>query len=403
MAKALTDIAIRKEPFPATGRTELWDTNVRGLHIRISPKGARAWFIRYRSPAGHRRYKIGNYPGLSLTDARKEARALLTSIDRGSDPQREKLVARKTDAPPSVKEATVRYVDSIKGRNRSWRETERIFKTHVLPRWGKRQIDDVTRADIIEALDEIAVSAPYMANATMRQMRRFFNWCVEKDILQSTPMAGVKLPHRETSRDRVLTDEELAELWAVWDTMPYPFGPFFKLAALTAQRREEVATMRWEHINLAEKIWSLPREFTKSDRAHDVPLSERAVAVLESLPRQSSGLVFSTNNKTSVSGFSKAKRKCDEQIKSQRAKTEGSPMQPWRIHDLRRTAASGMARLGTAPHVVEKVLNHTSGEISGVGAVYNRYGFDSEKRTALDAWSVHVSEATGAAPAAANG
>ncbi|MEQ9448389.1 MAG: site-specific integrase, partial [Rhodospirillaceae bacterium] len=161
--------------------------------------------------------------------------------------------------------------------------------------------------------------------------------------------------------------------------MPYPFGPFFKLAALTAQRREEVSEMRWEHLNLADKLWALPRELTKSDRAHEVPLSDSAVAVLETLPRQSAGFVFTTNNQTGISGFSKAKRRCDELTADQRKETDVPAILPWRIHDLRRTAASGMARLGVAPHVVEKVLNHANGEISGIGAVYNRYGFDPEK------------------------
>jgi len=393
----LTDTLIRKSLPPEHGRIELWDATVRGLGLRITPAGVRSWFVRYRTPAGQRRFKLGEYPSLSLKEARKDARALLAEIDKGKDPQREKVIARTASAPVTVKEAVTRYLDEVKLKNRSWTETERILNSHVVAKWANWPLEDVRRADIIAKLDAVARRAPYGANGLMRQMRRFFNWAVEKDLLAGSPMAGMKLPHKETTRDRVLTDDELATLWKVWSAMPYPFGPFYKLCLLTAQRRREVANMHWEHIDVADPdgwLWTLPRELTKSDRAHEVPLSPQVVAILEGLPRWPSGRVFTTNDRAPISGFSKAKKRCDELAARLREKDGADPIAPWRLHDLRRTAASGMARLGEPPHVVEKVLNHATGQISGVAAVYNRHAYLDEKRAALESWARHVEALT---------
>ena len=407
----LTDVLVRKAAPPHTGTKELWDEAVRGLGFRLTPNGRRYWFIRYRTPSGQRRYKLGEYPGLKLADARKDARSLLAEIDKGADPQREKVNRRIATAPATVKDVIERYIGEVKGRNRSWKETERILTRHAIDAWGPRLLEDVRRADVIALLDDLAKTSPYMANSLMRQLRRFFNWTVEKDILPGTPMAGVKAPHKETSRDRILSDDELSALWSVWNTMPYPFGAFFKVCALTAQRRSEVAAMNWEHIDLESKIWTLPREMTKSDRAHEVPLSSQVVDILKSLPRWSCGLVFTTNDKTPISGFSRAKTQCDlefalaslskkerTRIEKLKGKTREKAiaklprLAPWRTHDLRRTAASGMARAGIQPHVVEKVLNHATGQISGVAAVYNRHGYLDEKRAALNAWGRRIED-----------
>jgi len=149
---------------------------------------------------------------------------------------------------------------------------------------------------------------------------------------------------------------------------------------LTGQRRDEVATMRWPDINLTAALWTIPREFTKNDRAHEVPLSLSAREIVGSLPKVDESLVFTTNRKVAVAGFSNAKRRLDHL----------SGISDWHLHDLRRTAASGMARLGVAPHVVEKVLAHKTGTISGVAAIYNRHGYLAEKRDALDRWAREV-------------
>ena len=195
-------------------------------------------------------------------------------------------------------------------------------------------------------------------------------------MLAINPAAGVKPPAVEKSRDRVLSEDEIKAFWTGCDKLGWPFGPAFKLMLVTGQRRDEVAGIRWDDLNIENALWTLSRTQTKSDRLHEVPLSSLALEIIQSVPRTGEH-VFTTNGRTPISGFSKAKRELDEAAK----------LADWRIHDLRRTVASGMARIGVAPHVIEKVLNHAGGQISGVAAIYNRHGYADEKAGALDAWS----------------
>jgi len=180
--------------------------------------------------------------------------------------------------------------------------------------------------------------------------------------------------------------------------MGWPFGQTFQLLLVTGQRRDEVAKMRWPDLNPKAGLWTLPRKSTKADRLHEVLLSSLTLEVLKDVKRTSKEYVFSTNGKTPISGYSKAKAKAERIATTERFKTKGQDkptekrlakaMFPnWRLHDLRRTVASGMAKLGIAPHVIEKVLNYSTGAISGVAAVYNRYGYADEKRAALETWA----------------
>jgi integrase len=307
------------------------------------------------------------------------AREALRKVGRGVDPAEERKAAQEAATDPdTVAKVTAEFIQRYaKPKNRSWKETERIFERYVLPEWGKRPIENISRRDVIALLDSIMdQGSPYMANRVLANIRRFFNWCLERDILQATPVAKVKALAKEVSRDRILSDDEVRAVWRAWDAMGWPFGLAFKFLLVTGQRLNEVSTMRWSDANLENRLWTLPREFTKSDRLHEVPLSPLAVEILEAVPNMGE-FVFTTNGKTPISGFSKAKKRCDDL----------SGVRQWRLHDLRRTAASGMARLSIAPHVVEKVLNHASGTISGVAAVYNRHGYTDEKRAALNTWA----------------
>jgi integrase len=220
----------------------------------------------------------------------------------------------------------------------------------------------------------------------------------------------------------VLTEDELRWLWSAADKIDWPFGPITKLLLLTAQRRDEVAGMEWPELDLAKRTWAIPRHKMKNTRAHEVHLSEAAAAVLQSLPRVGDvGLVFTTTGETAVSGFSRAKKRLDAEMLKARRRSLRLPeddagyrkaiAQPagkslpieipdWTLHDLRRTAATGMARLNFPPHVVDKLLNHVSGTIRGVAAVYNRFEYLEERRNALEAWGRYVGNL--ASPAAAN-
>jgi integrase len=289
-----------------------------------------------------------------------------------------------------------------KRKQKSWRETERVFLKEVNPAFGQKRVQDVSRSDVIRLLDEVAERGPIMANRTLAYIRRFFNWCLERGHLSESPCAGIKPPGKTRSRERTLSDQELAEVWAAAETIGGLWGPLVKTLLLTAQRRNEVAGMHWSEIDLDQAIWTIPAERAKNKRAHEVPLASAVMATLTALPRfglKSSGensahseFVFTTTGRTPVSGFSKAKALIDRQILAARkaADPEAEPLPHWTFHDLRRTATTGMARLGVPPHIADAILNHKEGTIHGVAAVYNRYAYLEERRRALEAWEEHV-------------
>jgi integrase len=384
----LTDHRVKHVAAPAEGRIELWDSVLPGLGLRVAAAsskhqiGIKTWFVRYRTAGTQRRLKLGTYPTLGLAEARNVARQIFTEVGNGGDPseqKRERASRAKAEAFDRVAELFVtRYA---KQKNRSWQETERILKRYVTPVWGSRPIREITRRDVIELLDDMVDrGAPVMAKQTHATVRKLFYWAVDRDILETSPCVRVPVPARAAERDRVLTESELRSVWLACEALKWPFGPLVRLLMLTGQRRDEVATMRWPDVNLDAALWTIPRELTKSDRAHEVPLSTLAREIIGSLPKVDQSLVFTTNGKVAVAGFSNAKRRLDHL----------SGIGDWHLHDLRRTAASGMARLGVAPHVVEKVLAHKTGTISGVAAIYNRHGYLAEKRDALERWAREV-------------
>ena len=370
---------IKKANRPESGRDEYFDTEVRGFGLRITQAGKKSWFVMYRHHGRLRRFTLGTYPEISLSDARGLAREAKGKVMTGIDPAEERKALREpAEQENLLKETVNNFIERYaKPKNRSWKETRRIFDHDIIPRWGKRHVAHITRKDVIKLLDDMVDrGAPVMANRVLAALRKFFNWCLERDIVEANPAGGISPPGDVRSRDRVLTEAEIKKLWEAWDAIGWPFGPYFKLLLITGQRRNEVANMRWEDINPEKSLWTLPREFTKSDRVHEVPLSSLAKDIVASLPNRGP-YVFTTTGNTAISGFSKPKKRVDEL----------SGVRDWKLHDLRRTAASGMAKLNVAPHVVEKILNHQTGSISGVAAVYNRYAYQPERREALVKWA----------------
>ena len=238
--------------------------------------------------------------------------------------------------------------------------------------------------EIIDAA--IARGASYQANRIHSMIRKMFNWFVERGIVEKSPIIGLKAPTREKSRDRVLNDGEIGRLIQACKQEAYPFGPFTLLLLATAQRRSEVANMRWSQIDREKRVWEIPAELSKNGKPHQVPLSRFAMSIIDEIPKFiNCDFIFSTTGTTPISGMSKMLKRIQA----------NSSTSDWRLHDLRRTAASGMARAGLAPHIIEKVLNHVSGIISGISAVYIRWGFDPEKRDALDTWGEFLEELQG--------
>jgi integrase len=397
MRKKLTDRFVECLKAPQSEeRLEVFDTTFPGLAIRVTKTGHKSWSVYYRANGRHRRYTIGPYPAFLPAAARKAASAALHRVQAGGDPAEEKRARRKAAEPDDLSFAAVarRYLKQQVEKNTAastYRETARIMDQDVIPVWGKRPIGLIMRRDVSALVDAKAESgAEVQANRVLARLRTLFGWAVAKDLIATNPCEGLKPPTKERARDRVLSDDEIKLFWRAADEVGWPFGPVFKLLLLTAQRRDEVATMEWSEIDLERCLWSLPREKAKNDQGHDVHLSTQSVAILAALPLigDKGGFVFTTNGRSPVSGFSRAKERLDGLI----AKAAGHEIEPWILHDARRTAATGMARLRVAPHVVDRVLNHTSGTIRGVARVYNRFEYSDERRAALEAWGRAVEQ-----------
>jgi integrase len=399
MAK-LTALKVEKER-AGTERKEIADDKLAGFYLIVQPSGAKSWAVRYRSPIDGRprKHTIGTYPAFDLGKAREAGATALRAVDTGRDPATEKQETRAkalaSGGPDDKLESLFdqfmrRRVKKRTGqplRQSTLKEDQRVFDQRIKPKWGKRRAQDITKRDVLDLLDGIVDDgAPILANRTLALVRRFFNWCLERDILAASPCAGVAPPAPETSRDRVLSDVELRKLWLACEGEEYPFGPLVQQLILTGQRVDEMRCLPWHEIDLTQKLWSLPGERAKNGRANMVPLSDLSADIFKKLPRVknsngNSQFVFTTTGTTPVSGEARAKQRLADAIGSS---------EHWTLHDIRRTVASGLQRLGFPIEVVEAILNHKSGTVRGVAAVYARHDYADEKRQALDAWARHV-------------
>jgi integrase len=390
--KKLTDryVECLKAPPPGKERLEVFDATFPGLAIRVTNRGHKSWSVYYRANGRHRRLTIGPFPAFPPAAARKAASEALHRVQAGGDPAEEKRARSKAAEPDDMSFAAVarRYLKQQVEKNTRpamYRETARIIEKDVIPVWGKRTIGSIARRDVSVLVDaKVEAGAEVQANRVLARLRTLFGWAVGKDLIGANPCHGLKPPTKERARDRVLSDDEIKLFWVACDELGWPFGPLFRLLLLTAQRRDEVATMEWAEIDLERRLWSMPREKAKNDQGHDVHLSAEAAAILAALPRigDAGGYVFTTNSRSAVSGFSRSKERLDALM----VEAAGHEIEPWILHDLRRSAATGMARLKIAPHVLDRVLNHTSGTIRGVARIYNRFEYYDERKAAIEAW-----------------
>ena len=253
----------------------------------------------------------------------------------------------------------------------------------IVQPWRGRRLSQITRADIHDLLDGIvARGSPVTSNRTLAWLRRMCSWAIERGLIIANPFAGIKPPAAERARDRVLSDDELKAVWEAADALEPVYAGFIKLLILTGQRLREVSEMEWKEIDLNAKLWTLPAARAKNSIEHSIPLSDQAVDILRSLPRiAGSEFVFTINGRNPIRGTHSVKRQIDTLVPY---------IPPWVLHDIRRTVASGMARLGVNLPVIEKLLNHVSGSFAGIVGVYQRHSFADEKRAAMTAWARHV-------------
>lgn len=384
MRKKLTPKLIDSLQAATTKRYEVRDEIVTGLMVRVSYTGAKVWCLAATVKDRPRRIKLGTYPVLSLADARDKARDILRQVQLGTFEDQPELRLTLGEVIPQFIELYA------KPRNRSWKSTERVLSKFAA--LHDKPLDEIKRGDVVKVLDDMmSAGMGTGTNRALAAIKKLFSWCVDRGTLETNPVAALKAPAKEVSRDRVLTSAEIVACWSAAEGEGFPFEPFAKLVILTGQRRGEVAGMQWSEIDLTNATWTIPAKRAKNATQHTVPLAPLAVSILENLPRfAGSDYVFTTTGKTPISGFGRLKARLEK----------ASGADDWRMHDIRRTVATNMAMMGVQPHVIEAVLNHKSGIVSGVAAVYNRHAYTLEKRGALTKWAEHVGELIGQGPLA---
>jgi integrase len=365
--------------------TVYWDAALPGFGIKVTPKGQKVFIVLYRTGgAGSklRKYTIGPYGRVTLHQARIAAQKVFAARLEGRDPAAEKRERKRRAVADRVEDLLEAFIEQRLSQNRSGGEIARLLRREIGRAWAGRGIHEIGKRDVVEVISAIEQrGAPVAANKTLKSIKTFLRWCVGRAILDQSPAEGVPSPAKEVSRDRILSDDELARVILAARQVDDRYGAIVELLVLTGQRRQEVARLAWDELDLAQRIWTIPKSRTKNAKPHVVQLSDQSIAVLKRMEKQGPH-VFAFHGAKPFQDFSRAKRKLDEL----------SEVTGWRLHDLRRTCVSGMARLGVAPHVADKILNHQSGTITGVAAVYQRHEFLRERKDALERWGAHVAK-----------
>jgi integrase len=372
--QSLTELTIRKAK-PADKRYDLFDASARGLGLRVAISGTKSWFIMRRFNGRMLRITFGRYPEISLANARLKVPEVLREMADGRTQGQ-----RKTDLFKIVLEE---WLKKDQAKNKSVHQVKMAMYLHALPALGNMSVTSITKRDVNKMIDKVVdAGSPVAANRILAYTKRFFSWCKERDILDQSPVEAIKLPSKENDRDRVLNLGEIKSFWISCDKMGYPWGPVFQLLLLTGARLKEVSQASWSEISISDRTLDLPGSRTKNERAHQIQLSVQTLKILLSLPKiEGQDFLFSTNGKTPVSGFSKVKKRLDILC----------GVANWRFHDLRRSFATHSSeKLSVSPVIVDKILNHRTGQVRGVTAVYQRGEYLAERREALQKWGDYI-------------
>ncbi len=394
----------------------LWDNDVKGFGLKVTPAGGKIYVFQYRvarpgetanTPA--RRYTIGKHGNLTPEQARARAKELAVLVVTGIDP-REQEADKLAEKDAAKREAEERrrtanemafdrmadlwldHYENEKGRRpSSISQASMVVRNHLKPALRNTPLPHIGRTDLQPIIDAIPAKQKAMRRTVFAYASIFFGWAMRRGCIPANPLMSMAKPDAPKARDRVLSDAEVDAIWTASEALQAPWGQLYRLLLLTGQRKSEVAGLRWEELDRSAAIWTIPADRAKNDKVHIVPLSQPVLAELDALAGgaawPTSSYVLTTNSRTSIAGFSKAKRALDAAISAAR---DGKPIADWRVHDIRRTVATGLQRLGVRFEVTEAVLNHVSGAKGGVAGVYQRHDWKDEKRAALDAWARHL-------------
>jgi integrase len=345
---------------------------------------SKTWLMQYRIGGKTRRLVIGEASAMKAGRAREIAEELRAKIKLGHDPAMEKRVRieRSSHTFGGLVEKYLR-AQRVELRPGSYRLTARYLETHAGPLHGL-PVDVIDQLAIAERLNSVAAgSGAVTANRVRSSISAMFAWAMGEGLALANPVANTN-KRQEQPRDRVLTNAELRTVWRALDGSEY--GVIIRLLILTGQRRNEIAALRWPEIDFSRDVISLPGERTKNGKPHDIPMSSTVRSLLTARPKNGRDFVFG-EGAGPFSGMSQRKAMLDAKIA---ASNNGYDMAPWVHHDLRRSVATGMAEIGIAPHIIEAILNHTSGHKGGIAGIYNRAQYGPEKAQALVRWDKHI-------------
>jgi integrase len=392
--KRITQLFLDRVTLPQTGRVSYHDKS--GLILRVSASEAKSWSVTYRVGGKKFRETLGTVAQIpNVAEARRRALASREQAEAGINPVVARRRATELANANTFGAAAERWLDEGKARNgdkwkpKTAQEWRRIFAHDVLPRWGARPLGEIKKADVLELLHDKAAGrerarkdgfggAAVQAGKMLSRLNTFFEWCVRTERLVSNPAANMLKPAREAERDRWLNDAEIRAFWSAAGTLEARFCGLVRLMLLTGQRRSEVGGICKAELDFENQRWTIPGRRTKNGKEHIVHLSALALEVIGEIPVSD----LATGRIPGSSSFGRAKKRLDAEM--------GSDIPPWVLHDLRRTATTVMAEIGVAPHVADKVLNHTSGTIRGVARVYNRSLYIKERKDALEALGRYV-------------
>jgi integrase len=364
--------------------------------LRITAADSRTYFVMARVGQGKarrlRRFTVGNAKLVDLAGARAKARDILCRIDEGEDPGR-----RDAPMPGTFGDFAVDYLSRRKPslRASTYAEYQRLLSANVVPRWSDLPVDAIKQQDLVALLDDMAGrGAAVSANRLLALLKTVFRDASRRGLIAVSPAVQLQMPTREKSRERALSDEEISLFWSAAERIGL-FGSFFQMLLLTGQRRGQTSGMSWAEVDLNARTWTIPGTRMKGGREHQVALSDLAVRILMEIKDtvakrtvlQDSPWVWSIDGRRPIAGFSKPKRQLDRLMQEAAGKTT---VQPWRLHDLRRTLVHGLASMGTAPHVADRILAHSQGVLRGVSGVYNKFAYLDARRDALCAWGRKV-------------
>jgi integrase len=375
----------------------VFDTECRGLGVRVTAAGARVFLVQWTDPATKqkRRETLGAWGGITIEQAREAARVKLGDVAKGIDPRAVRLAQR--EAAKREKAETALTLEAMVAdwaslhlahkRPRYAAEAQRAIRNAFVAHL-KKPASRLTKADAVAVLDRmLTAGSAAMAGRTMAYARACYAWAEKRGKVTSNPFVGLPIGAGITARERVLSAEEIGRVWNAALAMPEPWGPLFRMLMITLARREEVAGMRWSELSPDLATWTIPGARMKRGQAHVVALPEAAREALAAVTRiKGQDLVFTTTGRTPVSGFTKAKASLDG-----RAKVTG-----WRLHDIRRTGVSSLAAMGFNPVVADLLLAHQPTRLSTVARVYQRHDFAAERESALRTWAAHITQCAGA-------